>query len=228
MTAAGGGLLLRHVTRYQQRDTELTAMSGKLYVISAASGAGKTSLVKALVESTEGILVSVSCTTRPRRTGETDGVHYHFLTPERFQSMLDDGGFLEHASVFDNRYGTSRAWVQERLQSGFDVILEIDWQGARQVREQHPDVVSVFVLPPSREELESRLRGRGQDSDQVIARRMQDAVAEMSHYHEFDYLVVNDDFETALGELKSIVHAERLRQNMVATRERRLISALLA
>ena len=228
MTAAGDGLLLRYVALYQQKDTELTAMSGKLYVISAASGAGKTSLVNALVESTEDILVSVSCTTRPRRTGETDGVHYHFLTPERFQAMSDDGGFLEHASVFDNRYGTSRAWVQERLQSGFDVILEIDWQGARQVREQHPDVVSVFVLPPSREELESRLRGRGQDSDQVIARRMQDAVAEMSHYHEFDYLVVNDDFETALGELKSIVHAERLRQNMVATRERRLISALLA
>ncbi len=203
-------------------------MPGKLYIVSASSGAGKTSLVKALVDTTEGILVAVSSTTRPRRPGETDGVHYHFLTVGEFQALLEEGGFLEHARVFDNHYGTPRAWVQERLEEDLDVILEIDWQGARQVREQHPKAISIFVLPPSRQELERRLRGRGQDSEEVIARRMRDAVAEMSHYQEFDYVLVNDDFDTALTELRCIFQAERLRRTVQATGQQALIAELLA
>ena len=203
-------------------------MPGNLYIVSAASGAGKTSLVKALVDTTEGIVVAVSSTTRPRRPGETDGVHYRFLTIEQFQTQLDQGGFLEHAEVFDNHYGTSRSWVKERLEEGLDVVLEIDWQGARQVREQHPEAISIFVLPPSRRELERRLRGRGQDSEEVIARRMRDAVAEMSHYEEFDYVVVNDDFDKALNELRCILRAQRLRRSVQVAGKQALIAELLA
>ena len=203
-------------------------MSGTLYIISAASGAGKTSLVKALVNTTEGIRVAVSSTTRARRPGETDGVHYHFLTAGEFQALLDEGGFLEHARVFDNHYGTSSSWVHERLEEDLDVILEIDWQGARQVREQHPQAISIFVLPPSRQELERRLRNRGQDSEEIIARRMRDAVAEMSHYQEFDYVLVNDDFNRALTELRCIFQAERLRRSVQATGQQALIAELLA
>ncbi len=203
-------------------------MSGNLFIVSAASGAGKTSLVKALVDSTEDIIVSVSCTTRAKRPGEVDGVHYHFLTEDRFQAMLEQGGFLEYARVFDNQYGTSKSWVQERLQEGLDVILEIDWQGARQVRELHPEAIGIFVLPPSRPELERRLRGRGQDDEDVIARRMRDAVSEMSHYDEFDYVLVNDDFDSALAELRCLVQAERLRLSAQLARRQALIDELLA
>ncbi len=203
-------------------------MPGNLYIVSAASGAGKTSLVKALVDTTESIVVAVSSTTRPRRPGETDGVHYHFLTVEEFQALLEEGGFLEHARVFENHYGTSGSWVQARLEEDLDVILEIDWQGARQVREQHAEAISIFVLPPSRQELERRLRDRGQDSEEIIARRMRDAVAEMSHYQEFDYLVVNDHFDTALSELRCIFQAERLRRSVQATGQKVLIAELLA
>ena len=203
-------------------------MSGNLFIVSAASGAGKTSLVKALVDSTQGVIVSVSCTTRAKRPGEVDGVHYHFLTEDRFQAMLEQGGFLEYARVFDNQYGTSKSWVQKRLQEDLDVILEIDWQGARQVRELHPEAIGIFVLPPSRPELERRLRGRGQDDEDVIARRMRDARSEMSHYDEFDYVLVNDDFDSALAELRCLIQAERLRLSTQLARRQALIGELLA
>ncbi|MCP4040806.1 MAG: guanylate kinase [Gammaproteobacteria bacterium] len=182
-----------------------------LFIISAPSGAGKTSLVKALVDSSQNIIASVSSTTRPKRPGEEDGVHYNFVDTVQFQSQLAQGDLLEHALVFDNYYGTSRGWVERHLTRDIDVILEIDWQGARQVRERLPDAVSIFILPPSREALENRLRNRGQDSDEVISKRLGAARLEMSHYAEFDYLVVNDDFTTALGELQVICRAQRLR-----------------
>ena len=184
---------------------------GTLFIISAPSGAGKTSLVRALRESTEGLAVSVSHTTRNQRSGEVDGKDYFFVDHDEFQDMVDRGEFLEHARVFDNYYGTSKASVEDNLQNGHDVILEIDWQGARQVRELMPQSQSIFILPPSLEALESRLRGRGQDEDQVIQRRMKDAITEMSHFGEFDYLVVNDVFADALTELQSIMIASRMK-----------------
>lgn len=185
--------------------------SGKLYIISAPSGAGKTSLVKQLVQSIENIRISVSHTTRQCRPGEIHGQDYFFVSVEDFQGLLQDNAFLEYAQVFDNYYGTSHHSVQQQLQNGLDVILEIDWQGAQQVRRLVPDSISIFVLPPSLEVLEQRLRNRAQDSEEIIQRRMRDAVAEMSHYPEFDYLIVNDDFECALQQLKNIIFAERLR-----------------
>ncbi|MFQ5642514.1 MAG: guanylate kinase [Thiogranum sp.] len=184
---------------------------GTLYIISAPSGAGKTSLVKALLEKLADVAVSVSHTTRPARPGEEDGVDYHFVSRDEFERLVADGEFLEHAQVFDNYYGTRRATVLEKLESGADVILEIDWQGARQVYKAFPEAVRVFILPPSREALRERLTGRGQDSDEVIDRRMADAVSEMSHYDEFDYLVFNDDFDTALEELMALFRSRRLR-----------------
>lgn len=183
--------------------------TGTLYIFSAPSGAGKTSLVTALLEDTEQIMVSVSHTTRAPREGEVDGQHYHFIDVPTYNKMVEDNAFVEHAQVFDNFYGTSQAAIEARLAEGMDVILEIDWQGARQVRERMPST-SVFILPPSRPELESRLRGRGTDSDEIIARRMRDAISEMEHYGEYDYIVVNDDFDTALAELKAIVTSQRL------------------
>jgi len=185
--------------------------TGTLYIISAPSGAGKTSLVKALLEKLAGVSVSVSHTTRPARPGEQDGVDYHFVAKAEFERLAAGDEFLEHAQVFDNYYGTRRATVLEKLESGGDVILEIDWQGARQVYKAFPQAVRVFILPPSREALRERLAGRGQDSEDVINRRMADAVSEMSHYDEFDYLVFNDDFDTALGELMALFRARRLR-----------------
>jgi guanylate kinase len=199
-------------------------VKGTLYIFSAPSGAGKTSLVTELVKSTDRLKVSVSHTTRAMRPGEENGVHYHFIDVATFENMVADDVFLEHARVFDNYYGTSQQAIEEQLANGFDVILEIDWQGARQVRQRMPDNVSVFILPPSRAELENRLKGRGQDSDDIIARRMRDAVSEMEHYAEYDYIVVNDDFETALAELKSIVDSRRL----VAARQTLALQALLA
>jgi guanylate kinase len=185
--------------------------TGTLYIISAPSGAGKTSLVKALLEKLAGVSVSVSHTTRPARPGEQDGVDYHFVAKAEFERLAAGDEFLEHAQVFDNYYGTRRATVLEKLESGSDVILEIDWQGARQVYKAFPQAVRVFILPPSREALRQRLAGRGQDSEDVINRRMADAVSEMSHYDEFDYLVFNDDFDTALSELMALFRARRLR-----------------
>lgn len=200
---------------------------GSLYVISAPSGAGKTSLVAALASSEPGLHVSVSHTTRPRRPGEEDGVNYHFVSDEEFTALVEADAFLEHAPVFDCRYGTTRESVQKFLAAGDNVILEIDWQGAAQVRERHPGAIGIFILPPSRESLAERLAGRGQDSDEVIARRMADAVAEMSHYDEFDYLVINDDFETALADLRGIVRGGRPDRDRERAQYRELIASLL-
>lgn len=201
---------------------------GTLYIIAAPSGAGKTSLVKALVESTPRVEVSVSHTTRAPRPGEQDGVNYHFVDTETFERLINANVFLEHARVFDHYYGTSREHVLARLAAGVDVVLEIDWQGARQVRELHRDCLSVFILPSSREILHQRLVRRGQDSPEVIQRRMGDAVQEMSHYHEFDYLVINDDFQSALESLRAIFIANRQRQAQQSARHRQLLATLLS
>ena len=201
--------------------------SGDLYVISAPSGAGKTSLVAALQSSQPGLHVSVSHTTRPRRSNESDGVNYHFVSEEDFVAMIDADAFLEHARVFDRRYGTARKSVEKFLAAGEDVILEIDWQGAGQVRQRHPGCVGIFILPPSRESLAQRLAGRAQDSDEVIARRMRDAVAEMSHFSEFDYLVINDAFEVALADLCSIIRCQHLCRQRQSIVHRELIGSLL-
>lgn len=201
---------------------------GTLFVFAAPSGAGKTSLVKALLENMVGISVSVSHTTRAMRPGEVGGVHYHFIDVPAFEKMVAEDAFLEHARVFDNYYGTSRTGIEQQLALGMDVILEIDWQGARQVRRLMPETVGVFILPPSREALEERLRGRGQDSEEVIARRMRDAQSESSHYNEFDYLIINDDFDTALVELQAIVTCRRQRLAAQVWRHGKMLEALLA
>jgi len=204
------------------------AALGTLYIIAAPSGAGKTSLVKALVECTPGVEVSVSHTTRAPRPGERDGMNYHFVDTAAFESLINAGVFLEYARVFDHYYGTSRDAVLARLTVGMDVILEIDWQGARQVRELHPDCLSVFILPSSREVLRQRLIRRGQDAPEVIERRMRDAVQEMSHYHEFDYVVINDDFQQALESLRAVFIANRQRQSRQSARHRQLLATLLS
>ncbi len=203
-------------------------MPGTLYIVSAPSGAGKTSLVRALLSSMGEVAVSVSHTTRRPRPGETEGVDYHFTDVETFKRMVAEGRFLEHAQVFDNFYGTARESVEAQLASGLDVILEIDWQGARQVREMMPGAIGVFILPPSREALRERLKGRGQDSAEVIERRMRDAVSEISHYDEYDFLIVNDDFAAALEELKTVFHAGRLRGGPQAARHQAALRAMLA
>ena len=200
---------------------------GTLFVVSAPSGAGKTTLVRALTAGDPNIRLSVSHTTRPRRPAEANGVHYHFVTESRFRAMVDEEAFLEHAHVFGNHYGTSREAVLEGLQAGFDVILEIDWQGARQVRSRMPDAVGIFILPPSRASLEARLRGRAEDDEEVIEGRLAEAVEEMSHHAEYDFLVVNDDMDEALADLQGIVRAERLRHPRQALRRRELLGDLL-
>lgn len=184
-------------------------MAGALFIVSAPSGAGKTSLVSKLLERDGLIQVSVSSTTRPKRPGEENGINYHFLSIVEFENMIAEGDFLEYAKVFDNYYGTSKSVVEAKLAEGKDVILEIDWQGAQQVKEQFPNAVSIFILPPSIKALEKRLKGRGTDSNDVIKRRMKDAFNEMSHYNEFDYLVINNLFDIALDELHSIFLAHR-------------------
>ena len=206
-----------------------SAASGTLYIISAPSGAGKSSLVKALLETAgDGLALSVSHTTRPPRPGEVDGSDYHFTDIERFTAMVEAGEFLEHAQVFDNFYGTSRTAVEQQLAAGQDVILEIDWQGARAVRERMPETVSIFILPPSRSELESRLTARGQDDAAVIARRMRDAVSEMTHYDEYDYLIINDVFEQARDQLVAVMQARRLQLPAQRQRHATLLASLLA
>jgi len=202
-------------------------MSGTLYVISAPSGAGKTSLVKALAKIDTGLGVAVSHTTRPPRPGEKEGVHYHFVDAGHFDDLLDEQAFLEHAEVHGNRYGTTRAAVDQRLASGEDLILEIDWQGAQQIRTAYPDAVSIFILPPSREALESRLHGRGQDAADVITRRLDAALDEMHHYDEYNYLIVNDRFDDALVDLQSIVRSRRLRASAQQARHRATLERLL-
>jgi len=178
---------------------------GRLFVIAAPSGAGKTSLVKALLASEPRLRLSVSHTTRKRRPSEADGREYHFVSVPQFEQLVARGEFLEHARVFDNFYGTARGFVEEQLRQGHDVILEIDWQGAQQVRRAMPQCVSIFILPPSRRALAERLTRRATDSAEIIARRLADATADMSHYREFDYVIVNDDFSQALSDLRRIV-----------------------
>jgi guanylate kinase len=200
---------------------------GTLFIISAPSGAGKTSLVKALLERLSDVVVSVSHTTRDPRPGEQDGVDYHFVTKPEFETMVTAGEFVEHARVFDNFYGTSRVAVAEQLEAGRDVILEIDWQGARQVRHSLPHAVSVFILPPTRQTLRERLTARDQDSEQVIERRMGDAISEMSHYGEYHFLIFNDDFEQAVAELQALFVAQRLRREVQEQRHAASLRALL-
>lgn len=185
--------------------------TGTLYTVSAPSGAGKTSLVNALIPRCQDLLVSISHTTRAMRPGEENGVNYHFVAEQQFLGMLEKNEFLEHARVFGNLYGTSSVWVKEQLQQGNDVILEIDWQGAQQVKRLLPEAMAIFIVPPSREALQQRLNARGQDDPAIIKARMDEAVEEMSHYVEGDFLVVNQDFEQALEELHCIVCSQRLR-----------------
>jgi guanylate kinase len=201
---------------------------GILYTISAPSGAGKTSLVKALLEQCDNLRVSVSHTTRAQRPGEVNGVNYHFTSRADFETMLGDSEFLEQAEVFGNLYGTSQKWVESALVAGQDVILEIDWQGAQQVRRLLPDSIGIFILPPSLEALNERLNGRGQDDAAVIATRMAQARSEIEHYAEADYLVVNDDFNKALADLVAIVRAQPLQLPSQLTHLEGLLACLLA
>ena len=181
---------------------------GRLFVVAAPSGAGKTSLVRELMQREPSLRFSISYTTRRQRPKEVHGRDYFFVDRPAFDRMVTAGEFLEHATVFDNSYGTSRRQVEESLAAGQDLILEIDWQGARQVRQALPECASIFILPPSRAELERRLRGRATDSEEVIQRRLRDASGDMGHWHEFDYVVVNDDFDRAAGELQAIVRGQ--------------------
>lgn len=208
---------------------------GNLFILAAPSGAGKSSLINALLQrhASSGMhgnrmQVSVSHTTRAPRPGEQDGVHYHFVTRENFESLIDEGVFFEWAEVFGNYYGTSKVVIEETLKQGIDVFLDIDWQGARQVKAQIPDTATIFVAPPSKDELKRRLTARNQDSEEVIEQRMEKAVSEISHYHEFDFIVINDDFDSALEELDAIVSARRLRKEKQVIRHQELFSNLLA
>lgn len=201
-------------------------MSGKLFIITAASGTGKTSLVKELLATTDNLTVSVSHTTRAPRPGESDGTHYHFTTVDEFKQMIDESAFLEYAQVFDNFYGTTRQAVERLLHDGVDVILEIDWQGALQVKEKFSDAVMIFILPPSRDALRSRLSGRGQDSDEVIEKRLAGSLTEMRQYDKFDYVVINDDFAEALADLQTIIKSHRLSRATQQVRNGKLIDAL--
>jgi guanylate kinase len=202
--------------------------SGTLFVVSAPSGAGKTSLLRALLDSVEDLVMSVSHTTRRPRAGERDGVDYHFVAAEEFESMAAAGEFLEHATVFGNRYGTGRAQVEALLQRGVDVILEIDWQGARQIRGSMPESVQLFVLPPSWDALGTRLRQRATDSAKVIEARLLAAGGEIAHFREFDFLLVNDDFDRALSDMRAVVRAARVSLARQEVRQAALIRELLA
>lgn len=202
--------------------------TGHLYIIAAPSGAGKTSLVKTLVATTPGVAVSISHTTRPPRSREQNGVDYHFVSTAEFAAMQAEGAFLEHARVFENQYGTSQAAVMAQRETGIDVILEIDWQGARQVRDRIPDSVSIFILPPSREALRQRLIGRGQDHPEIIEQRMAAALDELSHYLEFEYLIVNDQFEAAAQALSAIILAHRQQRAVQIVQHQELLQALLS
>ena len=206
----------------------MTHSTGTLYIVSAPSGAGKTSLVNALVDAQPSIRVSVSHTTRAMRAGEVDGVNYHFVDRAEFVRMIEHGDFLEQAEVFGNLYGTSQSHLQQTLDEGHDLILEIDWQGAEQVRKVMPDARSIFILPPSQEALRHRLTGRGTDSDEIIEGRMREAVSEMSHYGEYDYVVINDEFNVALEDLKAIFRSNLLTQTHQQQRFSHLLAQLLA
>ncbi len=200
---------------------------GNLYIISAPSGAGKTSLLKALMDRVDNFSTAISTTTRSIRSGEVDGVDYHFVSIEKFLSMIQGSEFLEHAEVFGNFYGTSESSVKQALQNGQDLVLEIDWQGAQQVRKQIPEAIGIFILPPSRDALVARLRGRAQDDEQIISMRMAAAITEISHYNEYDYIVINDDFDVALTDLENIIKAQRLTLSKQSNRHSQLITDLL-
>jgi guanylate kinase len=201
--------------------------NGTLYIISAASGAGKTTLVSAVLEQVDDLEVSVSHTTRAPREGEVDGVNYHFVDKQTFEAMVEDSEFIEYATVFGNMYGTSRQHIQEQLLKGKDVILEIDWQGARQIRQLMPDCKSVYIVPPSTEALRERLTSRGKDDEEIIARRMQEAISEMSHYVEFDYLIINDDFDEARDNLAAIIRGNRMLHEHQQQKHADLLARLL-
>lgn len=201
---------------------------GTLYVISAASGAGKTSLVSAVLERVPNLEVSVSHTTREPRPGEVDGVNYHFIDKERFMAMVGAGDFFESATVFGNMYGTSRQHIQQQLLNDKDVILEIDWQGARQIRQLVSDCRTIYILPPSIAVLRERLTSRGQDDEVVINQRMREAVSEMSHYAEFEYLVINDDFDEARDNLAAIITGQRMLFEHQQQKHAKLLTDLLA
>ena len=202
-------------------------MKGNLFIITAPSGAGKTSLVRALLDGDDQIKLSVSHTTRPPRPGEEDGVHYHFVAESKFVELLGHGDFLESAQVHGAYYGTSQSTVNTVLAQGLDLILEIDWQGAQQVRKQYPEAISIFILPPSMEALEQRLNNRAQDSAEVIARRLAAARDEMRHVAEFDYVTINDRFEHALEDLRAIVRSQRLRREKQMVRHQDVVQKLL-
>lgn len=202
--------------------------SGNLYIVAAPSGGGKTSLVRKIVNTLDSIEVSISHTTRAMRPGEKNGVDYFFVNEEEFLGMVNDNAFIEHARVFNHLYGTSTAQITERLAHGVDVVLDIDWQGAEQIRYSFPKAISIFIIPPSLEELKSRLMNRRQDKDEVISERMKKAQDELSHYPEFDYLIVNDNFEHAASELEAIVIANRLRMDKQVNKQSKLLSFLLA
>lgn len=201
-------------------------MTGILFIVTAASGAGKTSLVRALLESDNQLRKSVSYTTRPARPGEEDGRHYNFVSQQKFADMLKQREFLEHAEVHGNHYGTSKSWIERAMQGGHDILLEIDWQGAQQVRRTFPQAIGIFILPPSLASLEERLKARGQDSPEVIASRLKAARVEMSHVPEFDYVIINDKFEQAVQELICIVRSNRLKLKPQLERHRDLINHL--
>ena len=202
-------------------------MSGLLFVVSAASGTGKTSLVKALLDRVTNLHVSVSHTTRGQRPGELDGVHYHFTEKDSFLALVEQGGFIEYAEVFGNYYGTAQATVKEQLAKGHDVLLEIDWQGAQQVRKLFPDSKQIFILPPSQFDLRQRLSNRGTDSVEAIERRLGCAVEDMQQYVNFDYVIINDDFNKALHDLESVIIANRLVITQQASRHQKMISELI-
>lgn len=206
------------------------ATPGNLFILSAPSGAGKSSLITALLkqQSSRAMQVSVSHTTRDPRPGEVNGEHYHFVSVDEFKEQISDNSFYEYAEVFGNYYGTSEVAIDAQLAQGIDVFLDIDWQGAQQVRMKKPEVTTIFISPPSRDELASRLRGRGQDSDEVIASRMAQAKSEISHYQEFDYVIVNDDFDQALADLTTIVNNQRLKRSQQATEHQQMFEQLLA
>lgn len=201
-------------------------MSGNLFIVSAPSGAGKTSLVSALLKQNRQIELSISYTTRPPRPGETNGKDYHFISREMFLEMAKDGDFLESAEVYGNYYGTSQPWIEQQLAGGRDILLEIDWQGAAQVRKLMPHAISIFILPPSLTALESRLKGRGQDSAEVIARRLQAAQEDISHVAEFDYVIINDKLDEALQQLAAVTTAAGLRRDSQLSRHADLINQL--
>lgn len=201
---------------------------GSLFIVSAPSGAGKTSLIKALLDEMPELRVSISHTTRAMRPSEVDSVNYHFVSQEKFQALLNQGDFLEHAEVFGNYYGTSRSGIEQTLARGHDLILEIDWQGAQQVRTHFPGACSIFIFPPTHEALFQRLSSRAQDSAEEIERRTRQAVHEMNHYNEYDYLVINDDFKTALADLRAIFRSNQLTLNRQRLHAKQLLTALLS